>query len=227
MAGLSTGLKQKLTICPASGDKVHTADTANGIEVLINPSGYQRTMGVYYNRRATLGQPASTPRFSHVLPETLTLPQLVFDGTGVVALVGMESVNAMIDKLLKLLYKVDGSKHQPNLVCFMWGDLKFFGYVTDVAIDYTLFKPSGEPLRAKVKLTVLSSMNVEESLRRANLSSPDLTHLIDVRAGDTLPLLCQRVYRDPAYYLAVARVNGLVDFRDLRPGMRLRFPPLN
>lgn len=227
MPGLSTGLKQKMTICPASGEQVHTADTGKGIEVLINPSSYQRSLGVYYNQRATLGQPTATPKFAYVLPETLTLPQLVFDGTGVVALIGMESVNTMLDRLVKLLYKVNGDKHEPNLVCFMWGDLTFFGYATNIAIDYTLFKPSGEPLRAKVKLSVVSAMTVEEGLLRANLSSPDLTHLVEVRAGDTLPLLCQRIYRNPAYYLAVARINGLVDFRALAPGMQLRFPPLS
>ena len=227
MAGLSTGLKAKMMICPVNGTDVHTADTAKGIEVLINPSAYSCTMGVEYAHRPTLGQPAATPEFSHVKAETLRLPQLVLDATGVVALVGMQSVPDMIKQLLKLFYKVDGDKHAPNLVCFSWGDLTFFGYVSDIVIDYTLFKPSGEPLRAKIKLTVLSSMSAKESMLRANLSSPDLTHLVEVRAGDTLPLLCQRIYRNPAYYPQVARINGLVDFRHLVPGMQLRFPPVS
>ncbi|MET0266850.1 MAG: peptidoglycan-binding protein [Duganella sp.] len=227
MAGLNLGLKQKMMICPVVGEAPRTPDTGNGIEVLINPSGYQRTMSVCYNKRPTLGQPAATPAFSHIQPEVLTLPQLVLDGTGVVALVGLESVTDMLNKLLALLYNVDGDKHEPNLVCFQWGDLTFYGRVTEIAVDYTLFKPTGEPLRAKIKLTVISDMTVKEGLLRANLSSPDLTHLVEVRAGDTLPLLCQRIYRDPAYYLAVAEFNGLVDFRNLAPGAQLRFPPLS
>jgi len=47
-----------------------------------------------------------------------------------------------------------------------------------------------------------------------------------VRDGDTLPLLCHRIYGDPGYYLDVARHNQLTDFRQLRPGAKLHFPPL-
>ena len=60
----------------------------------------------------------------------------------------------------------------------------------------------------------------------SNKSSPDLTHVIEVRAGDTLPNLCNKVYNDPSYYMQVARVNNLSDFCRLVPGTRLVFPPL-
>ena len=57
--------------------------------------------------------------------------------------------------------------------------------------------------------------------------SPNRTHVVRVRAGDTLPLLCQRIYGNPGYYLQVARFNHLVDFPQLKPGQILTFPPLN
>jgi nucleoid-associated protein YgaU len=50
--------------------------------------------------------------------------------------------------------------------------------------------------------------------------------MVEVRDGDTLPLLCQRVYNDCGRYLEVARANKLANFRDLQPGTWLRFPPL-
>lgn len=227
MAGLSTGLKQKMTIYGVKSGNPSTRDNSRRVEVLINPSGYTRNFRVEYSEQTTMGQSSGTPKFSFIGSEELTLPQLVFDGTGVVALYGMKSVKEMIDELLALIYKYDGQKHRPSELCFTWGDLIFYGVVFSIDIDYTLFKPSGEPLRAKVRLKVMSTMGLEEMIRRANASSPDLTHLIDVCAGDTLPLLCQRVYGDPAYYLEIARVNGLVDFRHLKPGMQLRFPPLS
>jgi len=49
---------------------------------------------------------------------------------------------------------------------------------------------------------------------------------VQVRDGDTLPLLCERIYGDSRYYMAVARFNGLRQFRALTPGMALHFPPL-
>jgi nucleoid-associated protein YgaU len=41
-----------------------------------------------------------------------------------------------------------------------------------------------------------------------------------------LPLLCNRIYNDPSYYREVARINNLSNFRNLEPGLILRFPPL-
>ena len=69
-------------------------------------------------------------------------------------------------------------------------------------------------------------MSKEEEALRANRSSPDLSHIIEVKAGDNLPMLCYQVYKDSAYYLDVARVNGITNFRDIRPGTKLHFPPL-
>jgi nucleoid-associated protein YgaU len=46
---------------------------------------------------------------------------------------------------------------------------------------------------------------------------------VTVEAGDTLPLLCYRVYGDSRYYLAVAAHNRLDDFRGLQPGTLLCF----
>ena len=69
-------------------------------------------------------------------------------------------------------------------------------------------------------------MSTKEQELAANRSSPDLSHLVEVRDGDTLPLLCDRIYGDAAYYVDVARFNGLDNFRQLTPGVRLHFPPL-
>lgn len=95
-----------------------------------------------------------------------------------------------------------------------------------MTVDNTLFTSSGEPLRAKLQLEFDSFMTNEEEALRANRSSPDMSHLVEVRAGDTLPLLCYRIYRDSSYYLDVARHNNITDFRNLEPGSKLHFPPL-
>ena len=96
-----------------------------------------------------------------------------------------------------------------------------------MSTTYTLFKPSGYPLRAKVALSFVEAVSKAESELLSNRSSPDLTHLIEVRDGDTLPLLCKSIYGDPGYYLDIARFNNLTDFRNLKPGTKLSFPPLS
>jgi nucleoid-associated protein YgaU len=38
--------------------------------------------------------------------------------------------------------------------------------------------------------------------------------------------MAHRIYGDPAPYLEVARSNGLINFRRLRDGQELVFPPI-
>ena len=92
---------------------------------------------------------------------------------------------------------------------------------------YTLFKLGGDPLRAKVNLSFQGFITKKEESLKANKSSPDLTHQIVFRQGDTLPLLCYRVYEDCSYYLEIARLNNISNIGDIEPGTRLVFPPLS
>ncbi|MDM5180502.1 peptidoglycan-binding protein [Massilia sp. DJPM01] len=241
MGGISLGSKNLLKMSPCDADGTDIAGPF--FEVQINPASYQHRLSVQYNQCPTLGQPGATPKFSAVNPEKLTLPQLILDGTGVVSLVNADlsammssgslaasaapSVTEMLTALRTLVYDYQGDIHEPNVLRFVWGDMNFVGVVESMDIDYTLFKPSGQPLRAKVTLGVLAMASPKKIEQSATRSSPDLSHLVAVRAGDTLPLLCERIYDDPGYYMEIARVNGLVGFRSLTPGMLLRFPPIN
>ena len=95
-----------------------------------------------------------------------------------------------------------------------------------MTLDYTLFKPGGDSLRAKIKLNFGSYMSNKQQALKADRQSPDLTHQYQVKAGDTLPLLCYRQHSDSSYYLAVAEFNQLDSISVLTPGTVLYFPPL-
>lgn len=224
-----TGLKKKLSlaVCNLGSDGTISVDSSQAaFDVMINPASYKRQFSIDYNKKKTLGQSNSSAKFSAICPETLSMDNLVLDGTGVVELSGNISVTTKVNALLAVIYHYNGQKHEPNIVRLLWGTFIFFGRVESITIDYTMFKPSGEPLRAKVALSFTGWMSHEESSLRANQSSPDLSHLVQVAMGDTLPLLCHRIYNDPSYYRAVARINNLTSFRNLEPGLTLRFPPL-
>jgi len=209
-----------------SGDT--SLDTSIAFTVLLNPADVKHTRGIVYDKKNPLGDTAVDAKFSAVDVETLSFA-LLLDGTGVVPLPAGEArvdVKTQLEKLNALVYKYDGSKHEPGRVRLLWGTLIFFGRMQNMSTHYTLFKPSGAPLRAKVDLSFIGAMSKNEKALASNLSSPDLTHLVEVRDGDTLPLLCNRIYGDPGYYLDVARFNQLTDFRNLKPGGKLHFPPL-
>ena len=225
MTETTTGEKQKLklTQCTVSKDGKVEAVDSNSFEVMLNPASYNRGYSISYNDNEAQGQSASNPKFNVIKPQDFSFDVLL-DGTGVVD----QSAPAVKDQIQQLrdIFAYSGDEHQPLVTKVLWGNLIFFGRLTKMEVDYTLFKPSGEPLRAKVKLAFKEFMSQEEESLRANRKSADLTHVVEVRAGDALPLLCERIYKDSGYYTQVARLNNITNFRDIPPGTRLVFPPL-
>lgn len=222
--------KALLTISPCivNNGKISVDSSKKKFEAMINPAGYAHSFSLKYSKNRVLGQPGTETKYNVSQPEKIELKELILDGTGVVKTASNTpiSVKEQIELLKKVVYTYVGDKHEAPIVQLKWGSFLFYGRVESLKFDYTLFKPSGVPLRAKVKLTFVEYQSSEEISKEANQSSPDLTHLVEVKAGDTLPLLCYQVYQDSAYYTEVARVNRLTNFRELKPGARLRFPPL-
>jgi hypothetical protein len=138
----------------------------------------------------------------------------------------IKSVADKIKEFKELAFSLNGTIHSPNFLKVLWGGFEFRCRLNKLDIEYTLFKPSGIPLRAKVSVAFTEYLSEDAILKLQNKQSPDLTHARTVIAGDSLPLMCHRIYGDSRYYLAVAEVNGLRDFRNLKPGMRIIFPPL-
>ncbi|MFT4925252.1 MAG: nucleoid-associated protein YgaU [Phenylobacterium sp.] len=202
--------------------------------VQLNPGSIKRSHGINYSDKSKfpVGSISSEYRYAKNDPELLDF-ELMFDGTGAVIETSLnpfkmkeKSVQAQIDELKELVYRYDGNEHETPIVEILWGTLHFNCRLAKMNVEYVLFDAKGAPLRAKVQLTFLRYMTIEDADAIMRKSSPDLTHIIEVKAGDTLPLLCQQIYRDSAYHTVVARHNNLTSLRHLEPGTRLYFPPL-
>jgi len=52
---------------------------------------------------------------------------------------------------------------RPNtkIVTFVWGDMSFTGMVIEVEAEYTMFSPSGKPIRSRVQLNIAQSVESE------------------------------------------------------------------
>ena len=227
MADSGSGEKDKLTIATCKVDDAGNITVEdNSFKFMLNPSEYDHSFAIGYNKKEAIGQSGSDVKFSGIKPEKLKFSVLI-DGTGALGSeASKDDVKTQLKNIKDVVYKYDGEKHETSHVRVLWGSQIFFGRLESMTVDSKLFKPSGEPLRSKVGLEFTGFMSKEEEALRANRSSPDMSHLIEVKAGDTLPLLCYRVYRDSSYYLEVARENNLTDFRDIKPGSKLHFPPL-
>jgi hypothetical protein len=121
----------------------------------------------------------------------------------------------------------NGDEHRPNYLMIAWGTMEVRRSVLGSAsIAYKLFSSSGVPLRAVITATFIDNADDQTRIAKAKDKSPDLMHVRIVKAGDNLPALCYKIYGDPAYYLDVARANRIDNFRDIAPGTRIFFPPL-
>jgi len=136
-------------------------------------------------------------------------------------------VNDAINKFFDIAYTVDGDTHKPNYLQINWGAYEFRGVLNSATINYKLFNTSGLPIRANLTVNFAESITKEEQAKNNNPRSPDLTHYRIVIAGDTLPLIAQRIYGDSSYYIELARINNLTNFRKLTPGQKIIVPPLD
>jgi Contractile injection system tube protein len=226
------GDKKRLVIsrCTVDGGiiSVQRGD-ANQFEAMLNPTDYSHDRAIDYDKTKTMGQLGSDQKFCAIKPETLSF-KLLLDGTGAIKYPGAGSTPPSVKELLKKLhdttYDYKGDQHEPSVVQVLWGELIFHGRLTSQKVENTLFKPEGGSLRASVFLVFESFISNEEEAKQANKSSPDLSHGVIFRQGDTLPLLCYKIYRDASYYAKVARANNIINFRQIKSGTRIWFPPL-
>ena len=231
MAGMATKLNKKLVISPCTIDSSGNVSVVNAkkFEVMLNPSSYKQTQTIRYNMEKAQGDVEPDPNFSAVNPRKVNF-SIIIDGTGVVNLpipgTGSADVKTQIDQLNDIVYRYQGDRHEPNHVRLLWGSLKFYGRLESMTINYTLFAPGGRPLRAEVAMAFVSFLTGKEKELRTNQRSPDMTHIVEFKAGDTLPHVCNRIYGDGAYYQQVARINNITDFRAIKPGTTIYFPPL-
>lgn len=197
--------------------------------VQINPEKYGQSFSTEFVKKKTLNSSGTTTKYTGQSPQTLSL-ELYLDGTGAVRKNANDteviSVPEEIKKLKDLAYKYNGNIHSPNYLQILWGTLSFDCRMTSMEVEYLLFNPSGVPLRAKLSPKFEEYVSQEKLALQARSNSPDLTHYRTVQAGDTLPQMCHRIYEDSKYYVEIARVNGLLDFRNLEPGRQIFFPPL-
>lgn len=218
----ATGQLERLRI------RAYTAPDYTGpvfaeFEAYVNPGELTLAYEMEYDSAQGAGTTNSRMEFKKVKPGDLSL-SFFLDGTG--ANGRPAGVQALVESFQRVT-GYNGDIHRPNYLKVMWGTLQIKRCVLKSAsIVYKLFQPDGVPLRAVINATFTDNSDDQTRVALAQDQSPDLTHVRVLKAGDTLPGLCHAIYGDPRLYARVARANGLDGFRDLAPGTRVVFPPL-
>lgn len=228
---MESGHFEKLQIfactAPACADEdVDTTLSPNPIVATINPENYTRELKVEFNNGQGSGTSGGTPRFDKKPPTEMAF-ELLYDSSGIIYKHTEKHIADDLKYLEEFLMGYGGEIHQTRFFKFVWGDLLMKGVCSSLNIAYKLFNPDGKPIRAICKVTIRQVTEEEERVLQENNSSPDLTHFRIVKKGDTLPAMCYKIYGDSKYYLQVAAVNKLSNFRNLTTGSEIFFPPFD
>ena len=217
------GQLEKLVVRAYSAPDYAEASLVGSFTAYVNPSELTIAYEMEYDSAQGSGTTGARMDFKKVKPGDL---QLVFflDGTG--ANGTKIDVQEQVDAFTTVT-GYNGDIHRPNYLLVAWGTIQVKRCVLKSAsIAYKLFKPDGTPLRATISATFVDAVEDQTRVALAQDSSPDLTHVRVLRAGQTLAALCTEIYGDPTLCVKVARANGLDGVRRLPAGTRLRFPPL-
>jgi hypothetical protein len=192
-------------------------------ESYVNPNEITLSYEVEYDSAQGTGTTNSRMEFKKIKPGDLTL-NFFIDGTG--ANGRKVDVQQLVEKFQSVT-GYNGDIHRTNYLIIVWGTIQVRRCILKSAsIAYKLFQPDGIPLRAVITATFTDNSDDQSRVAEAQDQSPDLTHVRLVTAGSSLPGMCYEIYGDPSYYLDVARANQVDNFRELVPGTRIFFPPL-
>jgi len=129
-----------------------------------------------------------------------------------------------IDKLVKLVKQQSGSK-PPPLCELVWGSFSTKkSFLTSLSVNYTLFKPSGTPIRAEVNGITFTEYHASVGAQNPT-SYSEARETWVVREGERLDWIAYKAYNDAAAWRHIALTNNLENPMDLRPGQILKLVP--
>ena len=245
MLSLSSGSGElhKLTIYYERGGR----QQQGSVEALFNPGEISLTRSTVWEQQKTAGWggpsgAAVEQEFRSVEAEGFSI-ELFFDTygsrSGAVTSAAAASflpasltprgqssdVRQYTDQIAKLI-EVDTELHRPPVCDLRWGVFDIFtGVLTSLNQRFTLFLDDGTPVRATLTAD-FTEVGSQARAKATELHSSDVAKTRQVQRNDTLQSLAAGEYGDPALWRPIAAANGIVNPRDLRPGMMLTIPKL-
>jgi hypothetical protein len=223
----------KMTISAYPSEEYDDSEVLKEFVMMYNPNSYSQEYKNHYEKPNVSGNTAPLV-YKHTEPESVTFEYL-FDATGA-SLSGKSNVadqvveegrtDLVIKDFIDITHDRQGDTHRPNFLKLRWGSFEFRGVLEQATVSHSLFNLDGNPIRSTVNCVFRKHTSLEEQAVEEKRNSPDMTHYRLVKAGETLPVIAHQTYGDASLYLELARINNLIDFRTLEPGIRLTLPPL-
>lgn len=210
-----------------------TEDGKTKIPARYNPEKYSVNKAVQYAEIGIPGLDEPILQFVRGQNEKVTF-DLFFDTTDSGMVDNVTDVRTLTQSVYNLL-KVNGSTHAPPRFTIDWGVGKSLfgqGNTTSLCVlesmneEFTLFAPTGEPLRAKLTLAVRMAATVKVQFQENPRHSPDRTKVVAVMQGQRISDIAYQEYGDPRQWRPIADANPLINPRFLEPGSTILVPSL-
>jgi nucleoid-associated protein YgaU len=167
-------------------------------------------------------------QYAGAAPISLTLP-LLFDDAEEAGTRVSDAVNLLSSWMNPSEKSLDKGTPAPAELIFSWGQFKigdsgkFQCHLEKADVNYTMFRPNGVPVRAKVTVTLKSA---KKDPARQNPTSggirPQRRHVL--QRGDRLGVIAAREYGDAGYWRQIADFNGISDPFTLPIGRQILLP---
>jgi len=190
------------------------------IPLRFNPTEYKISKANNFAEIEIPGLESPPLQFVRGGAETLTVDFLLDTSDS------LEDVRKRYVTRLRELLRMQEKLHAPPIVAFVWDQQVFKGVIESLDVSFTLFSPTGVPLRAQVSAALKEYRPVKVQVRETRTLSPDVEKSYVVRRGETLSSIAAAVYRDPARWREIAATNLIQDPRTLAPGTPLTIPAL-
>jgi hypothetical protein len=115
------------------------------------------------------------------------------------------------DQLVALTQPTTGAdvRKKPPVVTLTWAGPLFTGVIAKLEQKFTMFLPSGIPVRAEVAVTFKSVLTQQEDLRARGYYN--CRQLWTVTENDRLYLIAEQVFGDPTLWRLIADTNNIYD----------------
>ncbi len=205
---------------------IEDLDNHTRIEVMFNPKEYTITKTASWSREAAPGSNTPSLTFTSGEPQTLTV-QLFFDTY--LEKTDVRRHTKKLAKLMEVSIEDEGPTHRlrPPKVKFHWGlTWSFKAVITSMTQHFTLFLPTGTPVRATVDVT-FQQIADERSFPGQNPTSGGAagrrTHIVE--AGETLDWIAYLELGSPRHWRSIAETNGVSDPLRIPAGTVLAIDP--
>lgn len=193
------------------------------IQCAFNPESYQVSKTNIWTYKPNQSKDYPKPEFGGGLPMVYSV-RLLLD---VSLQAPDQSVKDQANALMKAMH---GNGQPPKFITFSWGATQLpKAAPLSISIQYALFHPNGDPVRAFVDLELAQADDTSPPGQAQNPTTRGTAGLRShiVQDGDSLHSIAYESYGDPTRWRTIAEANEIDDPLRLRRGTSLAIPRLD